>query len=277
MAQLDAQQVKQIIIQELPSIMQRDAEVRDFILRISREQFADKAETESRFDRVLNELQRDREIQERKWEESRAESNRRWEEANHRWEEGRVESNQRWEKNQAEIAQLFERLDRNREEANRRWEEGRAESNQRWEKNQEELRAQRNRIETRLGALGSRWGRDSEATFRNALRGILTDSFGVDVINVNEYDDKGEVHGVPDQVELDIIIKNGTLIICEIKAAVSKADVYVFQRKIKFYETHHNRLANRKLIISPFVDEKAVAAAHRLGMEVYSDAEDVDL
>lgn len=241
MAQLDAQQVKQIIIQELPSIMQRDAEVRDFILRISREQFADKAETESRFDRVLNELQRERETQERKWEENREDSNRRWEDSNRRWEESRVESNQRWEKAQ------------------------------------EELRAQRTRIETRLGALGSRWGRDSEATFRNALRGILTDSFGVDVINVNEYDDKGEVHGVPDQVELDIIIKNGTLIICEIKAAVSKADVYVFQRKIKFYETHHNRLANRKLIISPFIDEKAVAAAHRLGMEVYSDAEDVDL
>jgi len=62
-------QVKAIILRELPAIVGRDPQVRDLILRLSQEQFADKRETESRFDRVLEELRRDREEQARKWDE----------------------------------------------------------------------------------------------------------------------------------------------------------------------------------------------------------------
>lgn len=65
--ELTEQQVKQIILRELPAIVQSDVEVRNFILRLSREQFADKRETESRFDRVLEELRHDREENSRKW------------------------------------------------------------------------------------------------------------------------------------------------------------------------------------------------------------------
>jgi hypothetical protein len=39
---------------------------------------------------------------------------------------------------------------------------------------------------------------------------------------------KREVFGRPDQVELDIIIKNGDVILCEIKSSMSKADIYSF-------------------------------------------------
>ncbi|MCS7178187.1 MAG: DUF3782 domain-containing protein [Anaerolineae bacterium] len=69
-------QVKQIILQELPDILQRDPEVRAFILRLSREPFVDKAATESRFDRMLEALRRERGEQSRRWEEQ----SRRWEE-----------------------------------------------------------------------------------------------------------------------------------------------------------------------------------------------------
>ena len=62
-------QVKAIILRELPAIVERDRQVRDLILRLAQEQFADKRETESRFDRVLEELRRDREEQARKWDE----------------------------------------------------------------------------------------------------------------------------------------------------------------------------------------------------------------
>ena len=53
---------------------------------------------------------------------------------------------------------------------------------------------------------------------------------GVEVINVNEFDDEGTVFGTPDQVEIDIIIKNGELILCELKSSMSKSDVYTFER-----------------------------------------------
>jgi len=46
--------------------------------------------------------------------------------------------------------------------------------------------------------LGSRWGLQSKKAFRDALAGILEKTFGVQVLDVNEYDDQGEVFGRPD-------------------------------------------------------------------------------
>ena len=48
------------------------------------------------------------------------------------------------------------------------------------------LKAQAAKQERGIGALGSRWGLQSEKAFRDALAGILEQSFGVQVINVNE-------------------------------------------------------------------------------------------
>ncbi|WP_143042756.1 DUF3782 domain-containing protein, partial [Cylindrospermopsis raciborskii] len=68
--------------------------------------------------------------------------------------------------------------------------------------------------ESAIGAIGSRWGLYSEASFRNGLKAILGQSFGVEVLNLTLYDQEGEVFGRPEQVELDIIIKNGLTIVC---------------------------------------------------------------
>ena len=64
---LDTQEVKTLIRRELPLIIQTDEEIRDFIQDLFRKKFAPKAETESRFDRILDELRRDREEQSRLW------------------------------------------------------------------------------------------------------------------------------------------------------------------------------------------------------------------
>jgi len=125
-----------------------------------------------------------------------------------------------------------------------------------------------------IGALGARSGLSSEQAFRQALAGILEGSFGVEVLQVTEYDDAGEVFGRPEQVELDVIIQDGTLILVEIKSSMSKADVYTFGRKVAFYERRHGRQATRKLVISPMVEEVARSVAGRLGIEVYSRAEE---
>jgi len=57
---MEKQQIKLIVMQELPKIIQQDAEVRQFILDLSQQHYAGKAETESRFDRIMDELRRDR-------------------------------------------------------------------------------------------------------------------------------------------------------------------------------------------------------------------------
>ncbi len=187
-------------------------------MRTVSEYYAGKQETDSKFDRILAELQRDREEQARKW-----------------------------------------------DEQNRKWDEQLAE-NRRLDK----------RFESTIGALGSRWGLASEVSFRNALAGILTESFGVEVQNVTLYDREGVVFGRPEQVELDLIIKNGLVIACEIKSSIDKAGMYSFGRKVDFYASHEQRTINRKIVISPMVDPHALPVAEALGLEVYSYADAVE-
>lgn len=66
-----------------------------------------------------------------------------------------------------------------------------------------------------MGILGARWGVSSEAAFRNALAGILGKSFGVKVERVEYKDEGGEVFGHPDMVELDVLIRDGEVLVCE--------------------------------------------------------------
>jgi hypothetical protein len=136
--------------------------------------------------------------------------------------------------------------------------------------------AQARKHDRSIGALGARWGMQSERAFRDALAGILEENFGVEVINVIEYDDQGEVFGRPDQIELDVIIKNGLLLICELKSSIDKAGMYSFERKARFYERLHQRTANRLMVISPMIDARAQQVAQRLGIDTYGDSIEIE-
>ena len=247
-------QIKQIIRRELPAIMREDVEMQQFILHLARTQFADKMETESRFDRQLDELRRDREEQSRKWDENQEALRR-----------DREEQSRKWDENQ-------EALRRDREEQNRKWDENQKVINQMLQ----EIQGLSRKHDSTIGALGARWGLYTEQSFRSALKAILEESFAVEVQNVTEFDETGYVFGHPDQVELDIIIKDGLLIICEIKSSMSRSDMYTFGRKVEFYEQEHQQKATRKLVISPMVDEYAQRVAKKLEIEVYSYAEAVE-
>ncbi|NBC49284.1 MAG: DUF3782 domain-containing protein [Gammaproteobacteria bacterium] len=243
------EELKQAILRDLPALLRSDPELRAWVLAVTNEAYADRQRTESRFDRLLDELRRDREEQSRKWEEQSRkweEQNRKWEEQNRKWETLRIESDRRWEK-----------------------------ADQRFEQLHQEIMEQAKKHDRSIGALGARWGMQAESTFRNALAGILEENFGVNVRHVDEYDDEGEVFGRPDQVELDIIIYDGQLLICELKSSIDKAGMYSFERKARFYERKHGRKATRLLVISPMVDPRAQKVAERLGIETYSDSIDV--
>jgi hypothetical protein len=168
--------------------------------------------------------------------------------------------------------EMLAELRRDREEQSRRWEANQVEQR----RLHEEIMAQTEKHERGIGALGSRWGLQSERAFRDALAGILERNFGVQVVSVNEYDDRGEVFGRPDQVELDIIIKNGLLLICELKSFIDKAGMYIFERNARFYEKRHGRQADRLLVISPMIDARARKVAERLGIETYGDSTEVE-
>jgi hypothetical protein len=67
----------------------------------------------------------------------------------------------------------------------------------------------------------------------------------------------------------------GKMLVCEIKASVSRADVYTFERKVRSYEKRVGRKADRAILISPVIYEKDAELARTLGIEVYTSAEDV--
>lgn len=192
---------------------------------------------------------------------------------------GRAETQDRFYELLADLRRDREEQSRKWDEQNRKWDE----QNRKWDENQAELKrlheahmAQTRKHDRSIGALGARWGMQSERAFRDALAGILEENFGVEVINVNEYDDQGEVFGRPDQIELDVIIKNGLLLICELKSSIDKAGMYSFERKARFYERRHQRTANRLMVISPMIDARAQKVAQRLGIDTYGDSIEVE-
>jgi hypothetical protein len=64
---MENREVIELIRQELPGIMQRHTDIREWVLKLTRVQYADKQETESRIERILDELRLDREENARKW------------------------------------------------------------------------------------------------------------------------------------------------------------------------------------------------------------------
>ncbi len=255
---MSAELLKEAIKRELPGLLRDDPALRAYILDLTRQEYAGRAETQDRFYEMLAELRRIRDEQNRKWEENQAELHRDREERTREWDE----QNRKWD------------------EQNRKWDE----QNRKWDENQAELRrlheeimAQAQKHERGIGALGARWGLQSEKAFRDALAGILEKSFGVQVLNINDYDEEGMVFGRPDQVELDVIIKNGLLVICELKSSIDKAGMYIFERKARFYERRHQRAANRLIVISPMIEARARKVAERLGIETYGDSTEVEM
>lgn len=236
-------EIKAIIQEQLPILLD-DPAIKDFVLRTVSEHHSPKKEIESNFERMMTridialaEIKRVNDENERKWEESKAESER-------KWEESKAESERKWDEQMKLNNQILV-----------------------------EIKEMNRKHDSSIGALGARWGLHAEATFRNTLQTILEGSFGVQVLNVTEFDDMGEVFGRPDQIELDIIIKNGLLILCEIKSSMSKSDMLTFHKKILFYEKRHNRTVNRKIVSSPMVDAKALKIAKEFGIEIYSHGE----
>jgi len=131
-------------------------------------------------------------------------------------------------------------------------------------------------FEAKIGGLGARWGLQTEESFREGMRAILQE-VGFTVERFWDLDTTGEVFGIPDQVELDAIIKNGKVIVVEIKSSLDKGAVYQFARKAEFYARKTGRHVDRKLIVTPYADPGAQDVATKLGVEVCTDVHSLQL
>jgi hypothetical protein len=169
----------------------------------------------------------------------------------------------------AELRQMRQDFDRRMDEQGGRIEE----QGRRIEEQGRRIEDQGRRIEehTRtLGAIGARWGMMTEEAFRRSVRALFSDQAEIQVEHWRHHDVAGKVFGYPTDVDMDVVVRNGTLLLVEIKSSLSGADVAEFGRRAGLYREVTGRQATRLLMIGAFVDDRAREVAGRLGIEVVS-------
>ncbi len=128
-------------------------------------------------------------------------------------------------------------------------------------KGQEDLRRTVNVIAHRFGVI-------SEMSFREGLRHILEEEFGVaDVGRFVMEDDEGLVYGHPSEVEVDVLVKDGKHILVEVKSRVSKGDVAELHRIGELYERKIG-IKPSLVIIGGLIDEGARELADKLDVRI---------
>jgi len=188
------------------------------------------------------------------------------------------------------IAEVLKRLDKLAEEQTRIWKEIqrtwreirriwreireiKKEQAKMWEtinSVKSEMAAGFDRLQRRLDALGARWGVMSEKAFRDGLRGVVERELGLKVERWTTYDEEGKVFGFPSEVEVDVAVKDGKVILIEITSHARAPDVAVFKRKAELYAEKEGKRPDRLVIITPYAEEDAKKAAERLGIEIYA-------
>ena len=125
-------------------------------------------------------------------------------------------------------------------------------------------------VNRHISALGARWGLMAEEAFREGLRGVLEKELGLKVERWTAYDERGRVYGYPSEVEVDVVVRDNKVMLIEISSHVRASDVSHFKRKAELYEEKTGRKPSRLMIVTPFIEEKAVEASKELGIEVYT-------
>ncbi len=258
---MEKREIEKIIIEELPRLLAQSPAFRHQLIGIMAEVFVRKDELKQ----VLDAIRLLREDFNKRFEEHSKrleEISLRLEEHSKRLEEISLrleEHSKRLEEHSSYIAQLIKRQEEHSEcinELMKRQDQG------------------TKRLESAIGGLGARWGIMSEDSFREGLKGILKE-LGLKVERYIDYDTEGTVFGRPEQIELDIVIKDSITLLAEIKSSISREEIYAFQRKVEFYERKKGIKVTRKAVISPFVDPRARPIAERLNIEIYTSGYDV--
>ncbi|MEM2162036.1 MAG: DUF3782 domain-containing protein [Candidatus Nitrosocaldus sp.] len=125
------------------------------------------------------------------------------------------------------------------------------------------------RLDLKVSALGARWGIMNEESVREALKGIVGKELGYTVQEWNTYDGEGYVYGYPSNVQLDIV-SNGKIIAVEVASHVKRSDPLILKRKVELYRKREGRDVSRVMFVTPFIDDEAIDACNRFGIEVYN-------
>jgi hypothetical protein len=119
-----------------------------------------------------------------------------------------------------------------------------------------------------LTAIAHRFGVISETGFREAMKYVLQDLFGIaKVEKVTIYDEKGLVYGHPANIDIDILVRDREHVLIEIKSRTSRGDVAELYRIGRLYE-ERTGIRPRIVIVSRFIDPEAIETARELNIEI---------
>ncbi len=131
-------------------------------------------------------------------------------------------------------------------------------------------------LQIRLDALGARWGLLNEEAFREGVRSILREA-GFKVDKWIYMDEKGVVYGHPSTIDLDILIRNNTVIAVEITSSIRRGDYIYVKRKAELYEKVEGRKPAKIIMVTPYIDDRnpdeIILRAREIGIEIIAPEE----
>jgi hypothetical protein len=128
----------------------------------------------------------------------------------------------------------------------------------------------------RMDALFSRSGSRAEAAFREGIREIVREA-GYTVEAYQGQDPEGYINHDPGRsYELDVLVRNGTVIVVEVKSSVGSTDVVVFARTVSLFEQQTKRQVSKKVLIAASIRDEARRRAPQLGVALGIDPSVLD-
>jgi hypothetical protein len=167
----------------------------------------------------------------------------------------------------AEHSKRLEELSKRVEELSKRIEEHSkilAEHSKRIEESAKEVRDLRRTVTV----IAHRFGVLSEEGFRDAMRYVVEEVFGVAKVERWVYNDvEGFVYGIPSIVEVNLLIKDKKHILLEVKSRVSRGDVMELHKIRELYEKITG-IKPMSAIMGGLIDRGAKELAEKLGVEI---------
>ncbi|AAY81148.1 PD-(D/E)XK nuclease family protein [Sulfolobus acidocaldarius] len=140
----------------------------------------------------------------------------------------------------------------------------------------EDLQKLEKRLITMINGIGARWGVKNEDSFRQGVVELLSD-VGFTANRELLYDNTGYVYGDPSDVEIDVVLKNGKVIMIEISSGIRRGDVGVILKKKEFYEKAKGVKVDEVIVITSIIEDRdpdrVKARAESLGIKIITPSD----
>ncbi|MBM3883630.1 MAG: DUF3782 domain-containing protein, partial [Verrucomicrobia bacterium] len=111
-------------------------------------------------------------------------------------------------------------------------------------------------LHLRFGVLGSRWGDRAEEAFRQGLLEVVR-GLGYTVEHHQGQDPESFINRRPRSYDLDVLVRDGELVVAEIKSNASGPDVTEFHRSVLLFEEQTKRKVTKRILVAVTIQQGA--------------------